>query len=280
MTVKGLSQPAAPTLPAPSGRAVRTSFADTLHSEWVKLRTVRSTYWSLLAAALLIVGIGMLFAVVYRGQYHSLSASSKATFDPTEITLSGVWFGQLAIGVLAILTITGEYSTGTIRPSLAAVPHRSRMLAAKILVFTAVTVVIGAAASFAAFFAGQPILAGRAPHAVLGDPGVLRAVIGGGLYLGALGIFSLAIGVLIRHTAGAITVLVAIALVIPTVMDTLPSSVQHTILRVLPTNAGTMVWNVRHVPDMFSAWPGFAVFLGYCAVLLAWGFAVFTRRDT
>jgi hypothetical protein len=155
-----------------------------------------------------------------------------------------------------------------------------RMLAAKIVVFTSVTIVVGEVASFAAYFAGQPILADHAPHTVLGDPGVLRAVVGGGLYLGAVGLFSLAIGVLIRHTAGAITMLVAIALVIPTVMDTLPSSLQSTIGRVMPTNAGSMLWNVRHVTDMFSAWPGFGVLLGYAALLLVWAFVIFARRDT
>jgi ABC-2 type transport system permease protein len=277
-----------PTAPAGAWRSVgppssadraRAGFTDVVRSEWRKLRTVRSTYWSLLAAALLVVGLGAVFSLAYASNYHSLSASAKATFDPTVTSLSGVWFGQLAIGVLAILSITAEYSTGTIRPSLAAVPHRGRMLAAKVTVFTGVTVAVGEAASFAAFFAGQPLLAGRAPHAALGDPGVLRAIAGGGLYLGAVGLFSVAIGVLIRHTAGAITIMAAVAFVVPTVLVALPASWQGPIGRWLPTNAGSTLWSVRHVAHMFTAWTGFGVFLGYTAVLLAWAFVVFARRD-
>lgn len=276
MTTAGTPAAARPLLPA----GTRAGFADAVRAEWVKLRTVRSTHWSLLATVLLVTGLGAVFSLAYASRYHSLSPGAKATFDPAVTSLSGVWFGQLGIGVLAILTVTGEYATGTIRPSLAAVPRRSRMLAAKALVFTAVTVAAGEAASFAAFLTGQQILSDRAPHAALGDPAVLRAVAGAGLYLGAVALFSLALGTLIRHTAGAITAMAAITFAVPTILVALPASWQDTAGRWLPTNAGSALWSVRHVTHMFTAWTGFAVFLAYTAALLAWAFAVFARRDT
>lgn len=276
MTTAGTPAAARPLLPA----GTRAGFADAVRAEWVKLRTVRSTHWSLLATLLLVTGLGAVFSLAYASRYHSLSPAAKATFDPTVTSLSGVWFGQLGIGVLAILTITGEYATGTIRPSLAAVPRRSRMLAAKALVFTAVTVAAGEAASFAAFLTGQQILSCQAPHAALGDPEVLRAVAGAGLYLGAVALFSLALGTLIRHTAGAITAMAAITFAVPTILVALPASWQDAAGRWLPTNAGSALWSVRHVNHMFTAWTGSAVFLAYTAALLAWAFAVFARRDT
>lgn len=276
MTTAGTGSAVRPLLPA----GARAGFADAVRAEWVKLRTVRSTYWSLLATVLLVTGLGAVFSLAYASRYPSLSPHAKATFDPTVTSLSGVWFGQLGIGVLAILAVAGEYATGTIRPSLAAVPRRGRMLAAKALVFTAVAVAVGEAASFAAFLTGQQILAGRAPHAELADLAVLRAVAGGGLYLGAVALFSLALGTLIRHTAGAITAMAAIAFAVPTILVALPASWQDTAGRWLPTNAGSALWSVRDVAHMFTAWTGFAVFLAYTAALLTWAFAAFARRDT
>jgi len=280
VTAAGIPGPAAPAGPLPPADRAAAGFADAVRCEWVKLRTVRSTYWSLLAAALLVVGLGAVFSLAYASRYSSLSATAKAAFDPTLTSLSGVWFGQLAIGVLAILAITSEYSTGTIRPSLAAVPHRSRLLAAKATVFTGVTLAVSEAASFAAFLAGQQILVGRAAHAAISTPGVLRAVAGGGLYLAAVALFSIAIGTLIRHTAGAITAMAAIAFVLPTALVALPASWQEPVARWLPTNAGSALWSVRPVAHMFSAWTGFGIFLPYTTVLLAGAFALFARRDT
>jgi ABC-type transport system involved in multi-copper enzyme maturation permease subunit len=270
-------------VPAPAGRSrsdrPNAGFSDALRSEWVKLRTLRSTYWSLLSAAVLVVGLSAVFAFAYASSYDSASPSEKASFDPTTISLSGVWFGQLAIGVLGILTITAEYASGTIWSSLAAVPRRGRMLTAKATVFAAVTLVIGEVACFAAFFVGQPILAGKAPHASLGDPGVLRAVVGAGLYLAALSLVSVALGTLIRHTAGAITVMVAVFFAIPTIMGSLPEDWQRSVAQWLPTNAGSSLWTVEHVDHTLMPWTGFGIFLAYTVAALLATFTVFARRD-
>ena len=266
----------APRLPADP---LAVGFPDAMRAEWVKLRSLRSTYWSLLAGAVLVVGLGAVFAAAYGSYYQSASPSERATFDPTTISLSGVWFGQLAVGVLGVLTITAEYASGTIRPSLAAVPRRGRMLAAKAAVFAAVTLLVGEAASFAAFFVGQPILALKAPHASIGDADVLRAVTGAGLYLAALAVFSVAIGTFIRHTAGAVTAMVAVVFAVPTVLGALPASWQRAIAQWLPTNAGSSLWTVQRPAHTFPAWTGFGVFLGYTAAMLVLTFALFARRD-
>lgn len=267
-----------PLAPSPPDR-LTTGFPDAVRSEWVKLRTLRSTYWSLLSAAVLVMGLGAVFAFAYASSYAAASPSEKATFDPTTISLSGVWFGQLAIGVLGVLTITAEYASGTIRSSLAAVPRRGRILAAKATVFAGVTLVIGEAASFAAFFIGQPILASKAPHASLGDPGVLRAVVGAGLYLATLALISVAIGTLIRHTAGAITAMVAAFFAVPTIMGSLPEDWQRSVAQWLPTNAGSSLWIVQHIDHSLTPWTGFGVFLAYTAAILFATFALFARRD-
>ncbi len=282
MTSTGIPEPTAPRPtrgPPPIADTARATFADAMRAEWIKLRSVRSSYRLLLAAAVLIVAGGVVFSLAYASRYHSLSATAKARFDPTVTSLSGVWFAQLAIGALAILTITAEYATGTIRPSLAAVPRRGRLLAAKATILTVTTAVIGVLSSLAAFVAGQQILTGHAPHAALSNPAVVRAVAGAGLYLGALSLFSFAIGVLIRHSAAAITVTAAIAFVLPTALGALPASWQE-LTGWLPTNAGSTLWAVHHVAHSLSTPAGFALFLVYTAALLASGFTLFARRDS
>lgn len=272
------SAPAASAGGLPPHDGVTIGFLDAVRAEWVKLRSLRSTFWSLLAAAVLIVGLSVVFAFAYASAYPSSSAADKATFDPTTATLSGVWFGQLAVGVLGILTNTGEYASGTIRSSLAAVPRRGQMYAAKAAVFFTVTLVICLVSSLAAFFLGQPILARHAPHASFGDPNVARAVIGAGLYLALLALCCVALGSLIRHTAGAVATMVAIVFVVPTVVSSLPESWQEA-ARWLPSNAGSSVWVVERTADTLAPWTGLVVFVAYAAAILLAAFALFRRRD-
>lgn len=256
----------------------RPGFTDALRAEWIKLRSLRSTYWSLVAAALAIVGLGAIFALAYASNYRSAGPSDRAAFDPTTITLSGVWFAQLAIGVLGILTITAEHASGTIRASLAAVPRRAHLLAAKTAVFSGVTLAVCLPAALAAFLIGQPILARSAPHASLGDPGALRAVLGAGLYLALLAMFCVAIGVLVRHTAGAVAAMVALIFAVPTVLSSLPDTWREA-ARWLPSNAGGSLWVVRRTADTLPPWVGFGIFVAYTAALLLGTFALFARRD-
>ena len=170
--------------------------------------------------------------------YAKSSVSGKLSWDPTGVSLDGVAVAALAIAVLGVLCMSSEYSSGMIRTSLIAVPKRGRVLAAKSLVFAVVTFVVGEVTSFAAFFAGQALISGHAPHAALGDPGVARAVAGAGLYLTVLAVLSVAAGALLRHPAAAIACLVAVLFVLPGIAQALPDSWRNPVTEFWPTQAG------------------------------------------
>jgi ABC-type transport system involved in multi-copper enzyme maturation permease subunit len=177
--------------PSPS----RPVMIDALRAEWIKLRSVRSTYWTLGLAVVAMVGMGALFAP----RFTHLTPAEQASINPASYSLSGFFLAQLALGVLGVLVMASEYSTGSIRASLTALPQRPTLLAAKAIVLMIVTVPVAMASSFAAFFAGQAILSTSTTSARLGDPGVARAVVGAGLYLTALAVGSLALRALIRR---------------------------------------------------------------------------------
>ncbi|HZU73656.1 MAG TPA: ABC transporter permease [Acidimicrobiales bacterium] len=254
-----------------------------LGMEWTKLRSVRSTYWTLLFAIAATIGISALICSLYINRYAQLSPADRFEFNATRFSLNGLELAQLAIGVLGALVITNEYSTGVIRATLSAVPQRPSVLAAKALVFGAVILVVGEAASFAAFFLGQSILSSRHIEAHLGDPGVLRAVIGGGLYLTVLGLFALGIGTMIRHTAGAIATLFGLLLVLPGIVAALPLSWQNAIEKWLPANAGQAIFRNGHGGfagiHQLSPWAGLGIFCAYAAASLILGGVLLVRRD-
>jgi len=274
---------ASPTLVAgvPAGHY---SLGGALRAEWTKLRSVRSTTWSLVATLVAILGIGILAASTEASHWAHASFEDEVTFDPTSVSLTGLLFGQLAIGVLGVLVMSAEYGTGTIRATLAAIPNRPLVLVAKAIVFAVVVLVVGETLSFAAFFIGQAILTGSAPHAALGQPGVLRAVAGGGLYLGALGLLALGLAAMVRHTAGAITTFVGILLILPLILAALPSFIRDAAGKYLPANIGAVMTSVR--PSLrsaefpsFAPWTGLAILGGYAVAALVIGGWLFTRRD-
>jgi ABC-type transport system involved in multi-copper enzyme maturation permease subunit len=255
-----------------------------LRSEWTKLRSVRSTTWSLLATIAATVGIGVVAAATEANRWTHLSRTDRLIFDPTNLSLTGLLFGQLAIGVLGVLVMSGEYGTGTIRATLAAIPNRPLVLAAKAAVFGAVALVVSEVASFAAFFIGQAILgSGPAPHASLSDPAVLRAVMSGGLYLALLGLLALGLATIIRHTAGAITTFVGVLLVVPLVLQAFPSSIRNAVAKYLPANLGQAMTSVHPTTiggsTSFSPWVSFSILCGYAIAALAVGGWLLARRD-
>ncbi|HXW35237.1 MAG TPA: ABC transporter permease [Acidimicrobiales bacterium] len=249
-----------------------------LRSEWTKIRSVRSTTWSLIATVLVIIGIGILGCSAVASHY---SSAPNPNQDFTSISLLGVLFGQLAIGVLGVLVMSAEYSTGTIRATLSAIPNRPLVLLAKALVYGLLAFVVSELVTFAAFFIGQAILSTGAPHATLGQPGVLRAVIGSGLYLTVLGLLALGLAAIIRHTAGSITAFVGILLIPPLILQAFPMSWRHAVLRYLPAIiGGNMTSTVRETGfPVFSPWVGLGVLGVYAAVALVVGGVLFTRRD-
>lgn len=252
---------------------------DLVRSEWTKLRSVRSTYWTLLAGAAAMVGLAALLSTVYVNRYDRLSGARRATFHPVAFSLSGIFLAQLAIGVLGVLVITAEYSSGSIRSTFTAVPQRRAVLAAKAAVFAAATVVVGVVSSFAAFFVGQAILSDKGINAHIGDPGALRAVVGAGLYLAVLGLLALGLGALIRHSAGAIAAVFGLVFVLPGIAAALPSSWDKAISPYLPSNAGQAIIGSSHGAASLSPWAGFGIFCAYAAAALVAAMAMLQRRD-
>ncbi|HET6793616.1 MAG TPA: hypothetical protein VFH45_04195 [Acidimicrobiales bacterium] len=278
-TVAPATEPVLSTVPRPP--ASRRLFPDVLRSEWIKLSSVRSTYWTLLVTAIGMVGLGALFTASFVARYDHLSLIDKIRFDPTAESLAGFFFAQLAVAVLGVLVMTGEYSTGSIRSTFGAVPQRRAVLAAKGIVFTAATLVVGVASSLAAFLVGQEVLSGKGLQTHLGAPGVTRAIVGAGLYLAVVGLLALGLGTLLRRTAGAIAAIVGLLWILPGVTAALPLSWQRTIDPYLPSYAGQAIMgNTPMGPDrMLSPWVGLGVFAAYAAVALVAGAIALKRRD-
>ena len=258
----------------------RASFAEALHSEWTKARTVPSTRWTLIAAAILGIGIGALVSGLLAHQYATDSPGARALWDPTALSGSGLVIVQFAMGVLGIVIITSEYATGAIRTSLAAVPRRGRFLGAKAVMIAGVAFIAAEIITFAAYFVGQALISGRAPTASLSQPGVLRALIGYGLYEALIALLGLALGALLRHAAAAIAVLVALIFVLPAIAGALPSSMGNTVEKFWPTQAGQQVTVVVSGANELTAWAGFSVLCLFVAIVLAAAFFVLGRRDT
>ena len=257
------------------------SMSGLLRSEWTKLRTVRSTMWTLGMVVFIGLATSALVMADVRAHWAEMSVAQKATFYPIEVSLVGTYLGgALLLGILGILVVSSEYSTGTIRATLAAAPRRPMVLAAKVLVFGAVALVVAEIVAFAGFFLGQALLTSTAAHATLSSPDALRAVAGTGLYLCVVGLFALGIAVLIRHTAGAIGAYVGVMLVLPVVVSAFPNSLQHQVQRFLPLDIGSVMINIKNpYPDGFSPWVGLLILCGYTGLILAVGMVLLVRRD-
>jgi ABC-type transport system involved in multi-copper enzyme maturation permease subunit len=264
-------------LAAPRGRVTQRRV---LRAEWTKLRTLRSTRWSLLAGFVAMAGLGMLVAAVQMSRWTQLEPHERATYNSLDPAVGGWHLAQLAIGVLGVLIVTGEYSTGMIRSSLMAVPRRLPVLWAKLGVFAAVTFALMLIASFISFFGVQAIVTSHHQQHALGDPGALRVVIGTALFLTVLGVMSAGLGALVRNTAGGIALFVALLFVLPGITAILPSSISDAITPYLPLNAGTTVATVVFEdPHHLSPWGGFALFCGYAVLAVLAGAISLARRD-
>lgn len=255
----------------------RARFTHAVHSEWTKLRSLRSTILTLMLSVALGIGFGALLS--FAGARGQLS-EPQDTFDPTLTSLQGFMLAQLAVGVLGVLAVTSEYATGSMRTTLAAVPHRGRLLAAKALVFGVVALLVGELIGFGSFALGQTVLGSQGIEtASLSDPAVAQAVIGTGLYLAAIALLGVALGVLVRSTAGALALIVAITLLIPVISTALPASWAGPIYTYWPTRAGTQIMTVVPDSDALTPWQGFGLLAGTIVVLLGVAWHVLRRRD-
>jgi ABC-2 type transport system permease protein len=269
---------AAPAQHRPAG------LAGTLRSELTKIRSVRSTYWSL--ALIVVTGIAwsVAFCAGEAARWAHMAAQDKAGFDPAQASIVGLaLLGQLVIVVLGTLCITSEYSTGMIRTSLTVMPRRPVLFAAKAAVFTAIAVVVAFVTSFAAFFIGQALLSSTHAGATLSQPNVLRAVTSAALYVAMCGLFSFGLGAILRSTAGAMAAAYGLLFLVPQLAKALPSQWYADVVRWLPggdvVNAITSTRTSSLSPNMFSAWGEFAVFAAYTVIVLAAGAVLFARRD-
>lgn len=251
--------------------------ARVLHSEWIKLRSLRSTAVTLATGVVLMVALGWVFGLATNANWADLSPEEQASFSPIDTTLAGYYLAQLAVGVLGVLMVTGEYATGMIRATFGAVPRRLPVLRAKAALYAVVTFVHMLAAAFAAFVGGQQLLGTHGTS--LTATGAVRSVVGVAGYLALIGVFSVALGFIVRSTAGGVAILCGLLLVVPTLGLLLPSSWRDHLLPYLPSNAGSTMFSARTAPDALSATTSLLVLLTWVAAALAAAALALKKRD-
>jgi ABC-2 type transport system permease protein len=249
-----------------------------IHSEWTKLRSVRSTLWSLFAAVAFTIGIAALACAVVNHHYPQMSPQDKADFHALEVNLAGVQLAQLAIGMLGVLVITAEYSTGMIRSSMSAVPTRLPVLWSKATVYGTATLTLMLPAVLIAFLVGQSIFSGRHIDVSFSDPGVARAVIGAALYLTVVGLFGLALGAIVRNTAGGLALFAGIMFVLPPLMNVLPTNWNNAVSPYLPLQAGEAIMSTTPGGHL-APWAGLGCFTLYTAIALVVAAFLLRTRD-
>jgi len=248
-----------------------------LTSEWIKLRSLRSTGFTLLAAVAAMTGIGWIISSATAARWSRMPPGRLAEFNPIDTSLAGFHLAQLAVGVLGVLLVTGEYATGMIRATFGAVPRRLPVLWAKTALYAVVTFVLMLLAALAAFYGGQSFLGEHGT--TLSADGAVRAVIGAAGYLTLIGMFAVALGFIIRSTAGGIATLFGLLLVAPGLGELLPSDWQPHILPYLPSNAGEAIFVARPDSGSLSSGTGLLVLVVWVLVAVAGAVAVLRRRD-
>lgn len=242
-----------------------------LRSEWAKLWSLRSTWITLGLGLLFLVGFGVIAAARYKSSVTSGRQLDPDFADATAVSLSlfGVVLAQLALGVLGVLVTAGEYSTGMIRSTLAAVPRRLPVLWSKAAVFGLVALVLGAVGAFVAFLIDGGILSGTQAALTMSDGGVVRSLLGAAVYLGLVGVIGAALGSLLRSVAGGISVLVAALMILPGLISLLPASWHNAVQPYLPSVAGESMFSLHHGAHTLSPGAGLLVFLAWTALALA-----------
>jgi ABC-2 type transport system permease protein len=275
-----MSATTAPTVPARGDRSnERVTLPRVIRSEWTKLWTLRSTRWSLLLAFLAQAGLGPLIALIEMARWSHLTFQDRITINPIDHSLGGWHLAQLAIAILGVMTITGEYHTGMIRSSMMAAPKRLPVLWAKLLVFSAVVFVLMLIAAFIGFLGGQAIFTQHHVNVALSAPHALRTIFGAALFTTVTGALCIALGTIVRRTAGGIAMFVGVFFVLPGLVEILPSTTANAINPYLPSNAGGTIAQALADAHTFSAWGGFALFCGYTVAVIAIAAVLLLRRD-
>lgn len=262
--------------------ATTPAFRSFVNAEWIKLRTVRSTTYTLVVAAIFAIGIGAfscqrLAAELTGGNYGPKGDPSG--FDGVSRSLIGGIGAQLALAALGVLVVTSEFGTGMIRASLAAMPQRKLWIAAKLAVFGGVALLVGQLLTFTSFGIGQAILSVQHGGASLGDPNVLRSVVLTGLYISLVGLLGAAFGLIIRHTAGAVSSVLGVIFVLPVIAGAFPVNLQHDVVRFFPETIGEQSATPYQLAHHFPAWGGIGLMVGYVVALVGVGVWLLQRRD-
>jgi len=252
---------------------------DVLAAEWIKLRSVRSTYLTLLFAAVAAVGVGYLVTRSQATHWATMTAQARATFDPVSDSFTGLGLAQLAFGVIGVLAISSEYTTGLIRTTFAAAPRRRAVITAKAAVVGALTLAAGQLIAFATFLAGQQALSTGHLNMTLAHPGALRGVLAAGFYLAMMAWVGLGLGAVIRHTAGAITAMVGVVFLLPTIIHALPAPWDTRIGRLTLDGAAQQMIAQHPHAGYYSAGTSFLIVAAYAAVAITAAALVITRRD-
>jgi ABC-type transport system involved in multi-copper enzyme maturation permease subunit len=273
---------ASATTPPAAGFAFRGRItqARVAHSEWTKLVTLRSTLWSLGVGIFLTIAFPALFALVTASHWSHMTPSQQADRHPLDIAYAGVDIAQLAVAILGVLVITGEYSTGMIRSTLIAVPKRLPVLWAKLGVYAVVSFLLILPSVLIAFFASQAIL--KSHHILqisFGAPGVARTAVGAALYVTLVGIFALGIGAIVRNTAGGIAAFAGIFFVLPPLMEVLPTNWNNAISQYLPGNAGRQLFSLHNADHSLTPLAGGLLMVAYCVAAVAIAAVLLVRRD-
>ncbi|KOV53697.1 ABC transporter [Streptomyces sp. AS58] len=249
-----------------------------IRSEWTKIRSVASTVWTLSLTVVVTIAVGMLIAALSKSEFDTLPARDRLSFDPTYISFAGMSLGQLAMIVFGVLVVSNEYSTGMIRTSLAAVPQRGTFLFGKLAVAGLLALAVGMATGFATFYAGQAMLGDL--RASIGDPGVLRAVIGGGLYMTLIAMFSMGVAVMLRSPMLSLGILMPFFFLISNILGNVSATKE--VGRFLPDQAGSRVMQVVPPPDgdtPYGPWGGLGIMVLWVIASLLGGYVLLKRRD-
>lgn len=249
-----------------------------IRSEWTKIRSVASTVWTLSLAVVVTVAFGVLITTLSKHEFTTMDPQRRLSFDPTLVSFAGMTLGQLAMIVFGVLVVSNEYSTGMIRTSLAAVPRRGAFLASKVAVATALALVVGMATSFATFFLGQAMLGSLGT--TLGAPHVLRAVIGGGVYMTLIAVFSMGVAAMLRSPMLSMGILMPFFFLVSNILANV--SVTKKVGQFLPDQAGSRIMQV--VPRVgddtpYGPWGGLGIMLLWVIAVLAGGYVLLRRRD-
>ncbi|WP_127360705.1 ABC transporter permease [Actinacidiphila soli] len=274
----------APTsAPAEATRPVyKVTGARVVRSEWAKFWSLRSSWITLGLALIFMLGFGLIRLARYKSMITSgdtHGGGDLATADAVSLSLFGINFAQLALGILGVLVTAGEYSTGMIRSTLAAVPRRLPVLWSKAAVYGVIALVLGTVGAFAAFLFGSGIISGTPAALSLSGAGVVRSLFAAGLYLGLIAVIGIALGALLRSVAGGIAVLVGALMLVPGLVELLPTTWQNNVSQYLPSNAGESMFALHHSANTLSPAAGLAVFAGWTVLALAGAAYRLVRTD-